>query len=879
VLTFVVYYKEIYSMSTFPKQHKPISFAIRQALLILALGVSLPLPGMAAGYNVTGGSAGSGGNGGDGGDDNASGASGMSGASGGAGGQGGGMPGGAGMSGSAGATGSHPGDGAAGNGGNGGNSGSPSANGSAGGGGGGGGGGHGGSGHIQSINDATIDAVILSGGNGGNGGQGGIGGKSRGTTADGGGSGGDGGSGGGGGNAGLTAINASSVGDIALTGGSGGNGGNGGNGGADDGSGDAGNGGNGGNGGDGGNASLALANASVTGNIVMNSGKGGNGGNGGDGAISSNAPDRGGSGGNAGSSGKGGNVNLVLESAMTRTGVIAITSGQDGTSGNSGANPVGGNPSLNGHGGNGGGGGQAGSASFSARILSTPEIVLTQQDGGLSFKVDTLDVTDQDTLVKFTRTHAGDVHFKIIDLGGGRTLDARAANMTTYSFDTLKVRGENANIIGDLDASERTLDFYPLPTLAPGATFLAVTGSADVTHAAVRLPALVGLQGGTSHRDQLALLKANVLTGDAANAGEHFMGLQGVSLAHDYVLVSDSASNTLQLQAVSIKAAPQAKALSEGFLSGLAFINRGADLAAEQGMRLAADSAKHENGHHVFGTLSGGSLRYKSGSHIDADGASLIIGISAGQNFAPGRLTLGAFVEYGRGDYDARNSLGAAARIWSFNHAARLRGNGDNRYVGGGLLGRYEAHSGHYVEASARAGKLSTSFASNDLGDYLGHRAAYDLDTRYYGVHAGVGYVWKINGNQELDLYGKYLWTRQQGRHAILSTGDDIHFETADSERLRAGLRLRQKLSDTWQGYAGLACEHEFNGKARATSRTTANAYAIDAPELKGSVYMGEIGLRVEQGARAPLSVDLGLQSLSGQREGVTGHLHVNWAF
>ena len=61
----------------------------------------------------------------------------------------------------------------------------------------------------------------------------------------------------------------------------------------------------------------------------------------------------------------------------------------------------------------------------------------------------------------------------------------------------------------------------------------------------------------------------------------------------------------------------------------------------------------------------------------------------------------GLFVEGGRGNYDSHNS---------FYNAASVHGDGDARYHGAGLLGRYTFTNGFYADASYRFGKNRTHF-------------------------------------------------------------------------------------------------------------------------------------------------------------------------
>ncbi|MDR1397131.1 MAG: autotransporter outer membrane beta-barrel domain-containing protein, partial [Desulfarculales bacterium] len=326
-------------------------------------------------------------------------------------------------------------------------------------------------------------------------------------------------------------------------------------------------------------------------------------------------------------------------------------------------------------------------------------------------------------------------------------------------------------------------------------------------------------------------------------------------------------------------ATEQAKALSEGFLGGAVLINQGADLIAGQGMASAVKAARAGSGGDAYGlaafaTVSGGSLRYNSGSHVDMSSLSLLAGLAKGVELKAGLLTLGAFFEYGNGSYDTYNS---------FSNAAAVHGEGDIHHTGGGILGRLDfmpsqildGSGNFYAEASARAGGVSNQYSSNDLQAPAGGRAEYDSSSAYYGLHLGLGYVWNLTEAASLDFYGKYFWTRQEGDSVTLSTGDPVTFKDVDSQRLRLGGRFAYAVNEYVSPYIGAAYEHEFDGRARATT----NGFAIDAPSLQGSSGVGELGLSLKPSQTLPLSFDLGVQGYVGKREGVTGSLQVKVEF
>ncbi|MDL2271614.1 autotransporter domain-containing protein [Desulfovibrio sp. OttesenSCG-928-I05] len=314
---------------------------------------------------------------------------------------------------------------------------------------------------------------------------------------------------------------------------------------------------------------------------------------------------------------------------------------------------------------------------------------------------------------------------------------------------------------------------------------------------------------------------------------------------------------------------PRSNALSEGRVATVAFLNQGADLTAGQGMIAARNAG---NGLQAFAAGSVGESRYETGSHVDVQGMSFMAGLAWNAPTAFGNLTLGAFFEAGDGTYDTHNS---------FSNAAAVNGDGDTNYYGGGILGRVDSNAGpgvFYVEASGRMGRSDTEFSSSDLMDGTGRKAAYDSDSLYFGAHAGLGYIWNITEAASLDLYTKYFWTRQTDDTVTLSTDDRVKFKDADSRRWRGGARFGYDFT-TSQGstitpYIGAAYEHEFDGKAKATT----SGYNLATPDLKGGTGIGEAGFTFKA-ANTGFSVDVGVQGYTGVRDGVTGSMQFKWGF
>ena len=448
-----------------------------------------------------------------------------------------------------------------------------------------------------------------------------------------------------------------------------------------------------------------------------------------------------------------------------------------------------------------------------------------------------------------------------------------------FSGNTLNVKTSGLTVAAL--SNFQYVNFYLPSSLSAGDTVLTVTGTADLTGSSGRSSIVnVGIDGSSSPLqvgDTITLIDAGTLvTNSGLNSTARGTGMQGVTLVYNFDLATES--NKL-LATVSAETEPtvneQTKALSEGFVSGLGMILQGADVTAGQGMDSAVSAAKAGGAGSGgapagFGALSGGSVRYNTGSHVDLDSVSLMAGLAWGGNMSLGRLTFGPFFEYGNGSYNTYNS---------FSNAESVEGDGNTRYLGGGILGRMDlvdTGPGHiYVEASVRAGELHNEYDSSDLRDAAGRSAEYDSSAAYYGLHVGTGYVWNVTENASLDLYGKYFWTRQEGDSVTLSTGDPVDFKDVDSNRLRLGSRFSYMVNEHITPYIGAAYEHEFDGTARAST----NGYAMKAPSMGGDTGTGELGLVYTPLASLPVSFDLGVQGFAGKREGVTGSLQLKYEF
>ena len=303
---------------------------------------------------------------------------------------------------------------------------------------------------------------------------------------------------------------------------------------------------------------------------------------------------------------------------------------------------------------------------------------------------------------------------------------------------------------------------------------------------------------------------------------------------------------------------PQTAAVNRGRLTGAAFVNQGADIAADAVSLL--DDGYHW-GTRTFGAVYGSRSEYDGAGGIRINGWNTIVGAGNVHEIKDGRLAWGVFYENGTGNYHTRNM---------FNNEI-FRGDGSLLYNGGGAAVRLTKDGGSYYEASVRAGTLGNSM-TDAVRDGDGNSYGFDSDSTYWGGHIGAGRL--IPGSRgQWDVYGKYFHSEIEG-DAFLMGGDAYRFDDMTSDRLRLGARYTADTGRAWSFYGGAAYEYEFSGD----SCMKAGPWEAREESLQGSSVFGEIGVLMRD-KDSPWSMDFNLRGYTGEREGISGMLQLAYSF
>ena len=290
-----------------------------------------------------------------------------------------------------------------------------------------------------------------------------------------------------------------------------------------------------------------------------------------------------------------------------------------------------------------------------------------------------------------------------------------------------------------------------------------------------------------------------------------------------------------------------------------AFVNQGTDLIADSLDTLSRDG---KYGVKTFAAVHGNRSKYDVNSDIKINGWSTIVGVGAENEHNGGDFSWGVFYENGSGNYRTYND---------FNNEF-FRGDGSLVYNGGGIAARYENSHGVYTEGSLRAGMLKSEM-TDALSDGE-NKYGYESETAYYGAHIGVGKIFSLGDDSDLDVYGKFFHTYTEG-DSFNVADDEFEFDSINSDRLRIGARVTSNKENKFSTYYGLAYEYEFNGDAEM------RAAGMKAPtqSLQGSSVMAEIGLNYQPSTDSPWSFDLNMRGYAGERQGGSFNVQATYTF
>ena len=376
----------------------------------------------------------------------------------------------------------------------------------------------------------------------------------------------------------------------------------------------------------------------------------------------------------------------------------------------------------------------------------------------------------------------------------------------------------------------------------------ATVGAEDVTFTGVKSLAV---------NDTMTFLDQSKTDKKATSVTENSDFTLGMSVEGTGTVSLDDKQNVVY-KVKSVRASEQTHNTLMGAEAAMTLLSVGNDFigAATEGLGLLENMGY--DGVSTFAKLGGGKLRQETGSHVDVNTWNAIIALGKKNRGEKSAFEYGAFFEYGNGNYTTHNDAGQ-------------RGDGSARYTGGGLLAKWTANQGFYVEGSLRAGNVHDD-TRNLLRDAV-QAYSYDTNECYFGFHLGVGKEIELKDGDAVDVYGKYFFNRRNGSDFTVN-GDDYSLDSVKSSVLRVGARYTMK-REKWNFYGGLAYEHELDGKAGGR----VNGISIRSADIGGGSARLELGATMKSDAGSPWSLDLNMAGYAGKKKGVMGGVSVSFGF
>ncbi|MDR1310645.1 MAG: autotransporter outer membrane beta-barrel domain-containing protein [Burkholderiaceae bacterium] len=405
----------------------------------------------------------------------------------------------------------------------------------------------------------------------------------------------------------------------------------------------------------------------------------------------------------------------------------------------------------------------------------------------------------------------------------------------------------------------------PASAIGSGQAVLTTSGSVDLGSSANVSTRFTGVPAAALRVGQQAVLISapNAITVGSSVSGTSFS--QSTLGATDYTFAAslqDTDGNSTDDALVATLTGKQvnqdkAKSYLYGASARLTSLVNGADhMVSIMDKWKCASETPTTTGFCSFVSMQGSTIKTRTGSSINNNGASFALGGAFDTATRLGTLTTGVFAEGGIGRYNSYSRFG-----W---------GDGDTWHYGVGAFAKHAFTNRIYLEGSARIGRAKTDFdGKGSIADLH-----YNSEGNYWGAHAGVGIDYPLTQISSVDTYAKLLWTHQDSDTVTTRAKERLSFDSADSLRSRIGTRYRHTVEQNLRAHVGVGWEYEFDGKARAKLDGTKIAHE---PETQGHSALVEAG--IEWRATKSWSVNANATAMGGQRKGLTGYAQATYRF
>jgi hypothetical protein len=334
-----------------------------------------------------------------------------------------------------------------------------------------------------------------------------------------------------------------------------------------------------------------------------------------------------------------------------------------------------------------------------------------------------------------------------------------------------------------------------------------------------------------------------------AKSIELYKGGGLVKLSHERV----GNPKELSLEIKGKEATPQAQKLNEVGATGMIIVGEGLGFLSEKGIEEAVGAVKGKTGAELFVGVGGESSKYKSGIEMRIEGVRAVGGIA--KSMKEREVVIGGYVEHGKGDYKVEE----------------VEGKGMSSYVGVGGLGRVKIGEGLYIDMSMGVGRQGVEFESKGLNVLAKEDIGYEYRSMYVGGHVGCGYKREVGEKVNIEVGGKVLLMRQEGKKVEMTNGAPVEIEGATSGKIKGLVRAGYKSKEGVEPYVGVGYEYELMGRGKGK----VEGVELKEVDIKGGIGIGEVGVSGEVG---DINIKISGRGYIGEREGVEGMVKVGYS-
>jgi hypothetical protein len=324
-----------------------------------------------------------------------------------------------------------------------------------------------------------------------------------------------------------------------------------------------------------------------------------------------------------------------------------------------------------------------------------------------------------------------------------------------------------------------------------------------------------------------------------------------------------------------VKINPQTIILTESFATGAVFMAQTSTWLPDHSYQQADMAIQGEDAWQVFAGFDVSKFSLDAFEDFDIVAGTFLAGVGKKFTGDMGKLLFGAYVEGGYGKYDIGEIVEEIDTTFTV-----LKGDGELRYIGLGLMARETFDNNFRLEASVRGGIMENEFSSTSHNSAVSTdsgRTGYKLRTPYVAAHLGLAYMYDINDFSSLDFVLRGYWSRLMGKTVHEYEGEALTFSDTDSFRARAGLRYTNLTPNDTYWYVGGYYDYEFDQKFSA--RVDKDNLHLDVPDLKGGTGIFEIGLISHPTSNKNFSLEFGFQGYVGEIEGLSGGIRLGYEF